>query len=198
MEVIEAAEQPKATPAESVPTADSKPSGVNEQDARQPAENASTPPPPTNSDVRGRSGSKKSSAKPSSKFDLGPTQAVQSRIKDLFWLELQSRKEIKETLKKGRPGVGEKKSRAVMDTAFLNRFIPGTGLRPGPGLAFVKSQIGSVLTDHDRFPEPRKIRPFAGPGGQPGSGDKSVPESHTQGEREEPEGSKKLEGSGEF
>lgn len=34
-------------------------------------------------------------------------------------------------MKKEWPSVGEKKSRAVMDTAFFNQFIPGTGLRPG-------------------------------------------------------------------
>lgn len=85
-------------------------------------------------------------------------------------------------MKKEWPSVGEKKSRAVMDTAFFNRFIPGTGLRPGAWTGFRQIPDRQRANRSRPVPGTTNISPFAGPGGQPGSGVKSVPESRTHGE----------------
>jgi len=132
MEVTEAGDQLEDPSLESASTVDSTPAGADGQEARSGKDDDSANQPPTNSEPRAKGVLK------SAKNDV--TSAVQSRIKDLFWLENKSQKEIREILKNEWPTLAEKTcSNFVESTLRDERKL---GVRDGNGNRYLFSKVG--------------------------------------------------------
>src|SRR5437660_990975 len=130
MEITEAADQLKlkAPSLESVSTVDSTSLGDSAQDARSREEGANAEQPPTNSNVgvRPKSEKPRQAKTVSESAGKGIPASVKSRIRDLFWLQLQSREEIKETLKKELPTANEKQLFGWVESTLREETAEGT------------------------------------------------------------------------
>lgn len=129
---------------------DSEPLGSSEQDALLSKEDASPAQPPASSDAGTRAGSSEPTAKTISRSDesLIPV-VVQPRIRELFWLDLRSRKEVIETLKEEWPRASEKQISELVDSTLREEMASGVPDGNGNRYVFTKAGLFKVSGSGD-------------------------------------------------